>query len=51
MRFSRCVVATACLVLILTGCKTPRSVTELSDEAIVQNFRTIVFYRKFAPGA
>ncbi|MBT5435606.1 MAG: DUF2927 domain-containing protein [Rhodospirillaceae bacterium] len=38
------------LALALSACKTPQSVTELSDQAVVDNFRTIVFFREFDPG-
>jgi len=43
-------VLVAALVLALAGCKTPRSVSDLSDDAIVRDFHTIVFFREFAPG-
>jgi hypothetical protein len=34
----------------LSACKTPRSVQELSDDVIVENVRTIAFYREYDPG-
>lgn len=43
-------VAALVALLALNACKTPRSVHELSDEDIVENVRTIAFYREYDPG-